>query len=472
MDMPRGFRSKMDAYFDCNSEITVSIAVNGSSIYDSCCFGLDVSDKIKDDRYTVFYNQASSPNGEITLKGSGSQSFYTVTLSRLPSHVSKLAFTLSIDGNGFMGSISSLNVTVSQGVNMLRLSMVGSDFRSEKAVIAIELYRKDGWRISAVASGFNGGLPALLKHYGGEEKTEPKIPPLNTPQPVSPPIRSNPVPPPVPQTRPNTAVRNNGYIPPQPTAPILNMTPPGIQRNTGQPRPLFTQTPAAVPQQTNIPTLFSQPNVSNNRCGSLNPNPQPNMSPPPTVQSSSCSLQRGQKISLERNGGSIIVENGWTAPNKDYDLKALVRYRDGRQVYIGAANTDEFMQTPEGAVRHGGDVKQSGQHETLYITWHKDIASVALSSYSAMENGAGSFNRYGVYVKIINGSQTVEIPATNVNADDNSYTLCFGEIIFGTSHGKLEVIDHEMYSRPQSENRIGYQGDRVVMDIGPIGQVK
>ena len=39
----------------------------------------------------------------------------------------------------------------------------------EKAIISVELYRKDGWRIAAAAKGFNGGLSALLKSFGGEE---------------------------------------------------------------------------------------------------------------------------------------------------------------------------------------------------------------------------------------------------------------------------------------------------------------
>ena len=52
--------------------------------------------------------------------------------------------------------------------------MGGSDFRTERAIISLELYRKDSdWRISATASGFNGGLPELLRHYGGQEQPAP-----------------------------------------------------------------------------------------------------------------------------------------------------------------------------------------------------------------------------------------------------------------------------------------------------------
>ncbi|MBR1439433.1 MAG: TerD family protein, partial [Synergistaceae bacterium] len=50
------------------------------------------------------------------------------------------------------------------------------DFENERAIISVEIYRKGDWRISAVASGFNGGLSELLKHYGGEEAPNPSVP--------------------------------------------------------------------------------------------------------------------------------------------------------------------------------------------------------------------------------------------------------------------------------------------------------
>lgn len=71
--------------------------------------------------------------------------------------------------------------------------------------------------------------------------------------------------------------------------------------------------------------------------------------------------------------------------------------------YIGAANDDELLRTPDGAVCHGGDVKLPGELEHIEIKWHPDIASVAVSSYSAIENGTGAFNKYGVFVRIRNG---------------------------------------------------------------------
>ena len=185
------------------------------------------------------------------------------------------------------------------------------------------------------------------------------------------------------------------------------------------------------------------------------------------------SLKKGQKISLTKSESHIIrIENGWTAKGKDYDLKALVRYRNGKLIYVGAANSDEFISTPEGAVKHGGDIKAPGELEHIEIKWSPDIASVAVSSYSAIENGTGSFHRYGVFVRIINGNQIIEIPAADTSANDRSYTLCFGEILFGNQKDSFEVSALEMYSKPNSEHRIGYKNNKVVMDIGPVGKTK
>lgn len=183
-------------------------------------------------------------------------------------------------------------------------------------------------------------------------------------------------------------------------------------------------------------------------------------------------LTKGNRLNLTKTGAPIVARNGWTAKGKDYDLKALIRYRDGRTLYIGAANVDELLASPEGAVRHSGDSRKAGVMESLTVAWHASIASVALSSYSALENGTGSFRKYGVFVRIENGPQVVQISAADASAKGTSYTLCFGEIIFGTNQGELTVVNHEMYSASGSENRVGYEGDRVVMDIGPVGQPK
>lgn len=175
MNIQRGMRDKLDKYMNPNQSIDVYMDVSGGAVYDYCCFGVDASGKLSDDRYMVFYNQNFSPNREIMYSANGSGAKFVVNLSALPSTIVKLVFTVSIDGSGTMGNISHHSVRIQQGLSeSIALDLVGTDFRQEKAIISIEIYKKDVWRFAAVASGFNGGLGDLLRAYGGTEASTQK----------------------------------------------------------------------------------------------------------------------------------------------------------------------------------------------------------------------------------------------------------------------------------------------------------
>ncbi len=195
-ELVRGFRGKLGDILDISQPFTVKMHTVGNAVYDTCCFGVDAEGKLSDDRYMVFYNQTSSPAGEITFGESGGVSEYTVSLGGLPPTVAKLVFTVSIDGGGTMGQITSHTISVFQnGAEKARLTLGGGDFSEEKAIIGAEIYLKSVWRIAVVASGFNGGLADLLASYGGEAAEEP----APAPQPAQPaPVRQS-IPQPVPQ---------------------------------------------------------------------------------------------------------------------------------------------------------------------------------------------------------------------------------------------------------------------------------
>lgn len=170
MELLRGMREKLDKYVDMDSEICINMRTTGSAIYDFCCFGIDKEGKLSDDRYMIFYNQVVSPADEIRFVAGNNSAKFHIQLAKLPVSIDKLVFTVSIDGNGTMGEITKHNVELSQNSTIqIAMELLGADFNMEKAIISVELYRKDGWRIAAVAKGFNGGLSALLKSFGGEE---------------------------------------------------------------------------------------------------------------------------------------------------------------------------------------------------------------------------------------------------------------------------------------------------------------
>ncbi len=198
MNVQRGMRGKLDQYVNTGREITVSMSVTGRDVYDYCCFGVDADGKLSDDRYMVFYNQTHSPGGEIRYEPNPQGAAFTVSLESLPASIDKLVFTVSIDGRGVMGAISAHTLDVVQdGDAALQMRLSGADFLNERAIISMELYRKNGWRFSAVARGFNGGLGDLLRAYGGEEAApQPQpVPPPKAP-PVIPPQETIVIPPP------------------------------------------------------------------------------------------------------------------------------------------------------------------------------------------------------------------------------------------------------------------------------------
>lgn len=168
--MIRGWKDKLEKYVNLNEDICVDMQICGNADYDFCCFGVDQSEKLSDDRYMVFYNQRQSPDGELSLEDIEGGVRFKLQLSKLPEKINRLIFTLSIDGSQTVGEMQSLTTKVYQsGKDSIDLELTGKDFSNERAVIVIEIYRKDTWRIGFVAGGFDGGLSALLKHFGGEE---------------------------------------------------------------------------------------------------------------------------------------------------------------------------------------------------------------------------------------------------------------------------------------------------------------
>jgi tellurite resistance protein TerA len=181
----RGQKSKLDD-LGCGQSFNVDVELKlaGTSA-DVSCFGLDSAERLSDDRYMVFYNQLASPGDAVKLTIAGDRSSFAVNLAALPDSIAKLVFTAAID-SGAMRSLSQGSVTVG---GVAQFPLAGADFQDEKAVILAELYRKDGlWRFGAVGQGFNGGLSALLTHFGGSESASssasaPSVAPAPAPAP-------------------------------------------------------------------------------------------------------------------------------------------------------------------------------------------------------------------------------------------------------------------------------------------------
>lgn len=169
-ELARGQRVRLADLSDSLS-LEVGLAAAGAMELDIACFGVDAGGELSDDRYMIFYNQPSSPQGEIRLLGGNSteRERFAVDLGRLPAQIDKLVFTLTVADPATLADLHSGYIRWSAGgVELLRFAWRGTDFASEKAIMVAEIYRRDPWRIAAVGQGFNGGLAALVEHFGGE----------------------------------------------------------------------------------------------------------------------------------------------------------------------------------------------------------------------------------------------------------------------------------------------------------------
>ncbi|MEU7054357.1 TerD family protein, partial [Streptomyces eurythermus] len=180
-EFQRGHKARIsDLTLGKDLYVGVQISAPGLT-FDISCFGLDADERLSDDRYFVFFNQPKSPEESIQLLGAqaGDTESFRVTLDRIPSQIRKLSFTATIDGAGQMSQIASgyLRI-VAGGEEVARYSFDGSEFSTERAVMLGDFYFKDGWRFAAVGQGFDGGLEALLKNFGGEvlEEEAPAAP--------------------------------------------------------------------------------------------------------------------------------------------------------------------------------------------------------------------------------------------------------------------------------------------------------
>lgn len=184
-DFTRGQKGKL-ADIGCTGAFPVVLHVAPHSMdVDIVCFGLDAGDKLSDDRYMVFFNQKSCPGDAVTLEISAGKSTFTIDVTRLPETIHKLVFTAAIDGEGTMRNLGDSSMQLGNA----SFPFSGTDFQEEKAVIVGEIYKRDGqWRFGAVGQGFNGGMSALLKHFGGTElerapAAAPAVPAAPTPEP-------------------------------------------------------------------------------------------------------------------------------------------------------------------------------------------------------------------------------------------------------------------------------------------------
>jgi tellurite resistance protein TerA len=181
----KGQRIALSVLVDNNVDsFQIGLQITGiKAAIDFSCFGLDVQQKLSNDAYMTFFNQPKTPCGAVELSVPiGNSSGFMCHINKLPATIDRLVFTAAIDGSETMGQLQAGHLRfLVAGKERAIFSFSGSDFQNEKALMLGELYRKDGtWRFNAIGQGFNGGMAALVNHFGGEvleERKDKLIPP-------------------------------------------------------------------------------------------------------------------------------------------------------------------------------------------------------------------------------------------------------------------------------------------------------
>ncbi|MFJ3666272.1 TerD family protein [Streptomyces sp. NPDC090106] len=275
-EFQRGHKARISD-LTAGTDLYVGVQITGPGLtFDISCFGLDADERLTDDRYFVFFNQPKSPEESIQLLGAqaGDTESFRITLDRIPQQIQKLSFTATIDGAGQMSQIAPGYVRiVAGGEEVARYSFNGSEFSTERAVMLGDFYLKDVWRFAAVGQGFDGGLEALLKNFGGEvmeeeapEAPQQQAPPSGAAPGFAPPAFGAPSAP-VPAPAPAPAPAPQGYAPPahvpdmhaQPTI-VAPLTPPGgAPVPPPAPAPAFGQPPQQQPYGQGAPGQTAPP---------------------------------------------------------------------------------------------------------------------------------------------------------------------------------------------------------------------
>lgn len=269
-EFQRGHKAKVSD-LTAGTDLYVGVQISGPGLaFDISCFGLDVNEQLSDDRYFVFFNQPKSPEESIQQLGaqSGDTESFRVTLDRVPASIHKLSFTATIDGAGQMSQVGPGYIRiVAGGEEVVRYAFDGSEFTTERAVMLGDFYLKDVWRFAAVGQGFDGGLDALLRNFGGEvaEEQQPQQAQV-PPQAAAPPGFAPPPQAPAPQApapsfgapAPQAQAYQQHTAPTMaaPFAPPAPPTPPAPPAPYGQPpqqQPPYGQAPGQVPPPAPAP---------------------------------------------------------------------------------------------------------------------------------------------------------------------------------------------------------------------------
>lgn len=162
---------------------------------DASVFMLGADGRIPDERYFVFYNNLTSPDGAVRHSGDnttgqieGDDETVYVDLNRIDAAVEEIVFVVTVhEGQAKNQNFSQVRnafirlYNLETGSELVRYNLK-EVFAQETALEFGRLYKKNGeWRFQAVGQGYNAGLQSFVDKYHVEnavkstENVAPKV---------------------------------------------------------------------------------------------------------------------------------------------------------------------------------------------------------------------------------------------------------------------------------------------------------
>jgi len=191
IELTKGERFNLSKETPDFSKIAIALGWQVSQTAQNCdidasVFMLAADGRIPDEKYFVFYNNLTSPDGAVRHSGDsatgqidGDDETVYVDLSKINSAIQEIVFVVTIhEGQEKNQSFSQVTNAFIRLYNRETLSELvrynlNQIFSQETALEFGRLYKKNGeWRFQAVGQGYNAGLQSFVDKYYVENAVE------------------------------------------------------------------------------------------------------------------------------------------------------------------------------------------------------------------------------------------------------------------------------------------------------------
>ena len=153
---------------------------------DASAFLLGANGKLMRDEDFVFYNNLNGRDGAVvhtgdnlTGEGDGDDEVIYIDFTKIPNDIKKIAIVVTIHDaearRQNFGQVSNAYIRIAKradefddvGEAVLKFDLE-EEFSIETGLVVAEIYEKNGeWKFNAVAAGYQGGLEAIIRSFGG-----------------------------------------------------------------------------------------------------------------------------------------------------------------------------------------------------------------------------------------------------------------------------------------------------------------